>query len=80
MTWDAPQPFEIQGWIVIDGAGGGFIALRLVAQADKVNVVCGKEAPDVRKRIAQADGVTPIEQATRQRRNRRPGATTRRAG
>lgn len=39
MIWDCPQPFPIEGWFIMDGAGGGFIAPRQDDSADKVNIV-----------------------------------------
>lgn len=72
MRWDLAQPFTIAGWIVIDGAGGGFIAIREIPQPDRDNLVCGATKAKVRAAVADADGIRPIELATRQRRRRRP--------
>ncbi|MGW5686483.1 hypothetical protein [Nonomuraea sp. NPDC003754] len=72
MRWDIPEPFTIEGWIVMDGAGGGFIAFRRDTAGDKVNLVCATSPAEVRAGVARADGVRPIELATRARR-RRPG-------
>ncbi len=70
MRWDNPQPFVIEGWIVMDGAGGGYIAMRIAAQADRVNVVCAKDAQALRRRIACVEGITPLQLVTRQPRGR----------
>ncbi|WP_327089555.1 hypothetical protein OIE66_02725 [Nonomuraea sp. NBC_01738] len=71
MRWDSPQPFTVDGWIVMDGAGGGFIALRIAEQADKVNLVCSIDAPGLRRGIAQADGIPQRRPADRRAADRR---------
>jgi hypothetical protein len=70
MRWDIPQPFTIEGWIVMDGAGGGFIAFRRDTAGDKVNLACATSPAELRARVARGDGARPIEFATRQPRRR----------
>ncbi|GAA0914915.1 hypothetical protein [Nonomuraea longicatena] len=64
MRWDSPQPFLIKGWIVMDGAGGGFIALRVATQADTANVVCAADADALRRGVARVNGITTLRPVT----------------
>jgi hypothetical protein len=66
MRWAHPQPFRIKGWIVTDGAGGGFTAIRISHRADKVNVVCADDADALRRGVARAEGITTPQLADRQ--------------
>lgn len=70
MRWDNPQPLLIDGWIIMDGSGGGYIALRIAPQTNRDNIVCAADAPTLRQRVASADGITPLQLVTRQRRGR----------
>ncbi|MFB9529046.1 hypothetical protein [Nonomuraea roseola] len=55
---------------MMDGAGGGYIAMRINPQTNKDNLVCGLDAPALRRRIARIEGLTPVQLATRQARKR----------
>jgi hypothetical protein len=66
MRWAHPQPFRIQGWIVMDGAGGGFMAIRISDHPGRANVVCADDADALRRGVARAEGITTPQLADRQ--------------